>query len=406
MQRPYRPTNVTGASETGLQPGSLLRRLREEPRDAINRIAGEIGGRRATSLGEAQAAAYLDGRLRRAGLRVSAEGFRAPAGIGWDGVALALLTLASAILYYWLPLPSLALSAWNLGLAIAALLRPTTPLLTGKRPSQNVIATRALERPPRWRVVLLAPLDTPPATNHLARWLTAGTRPLLGRALACGLLLALALLALFGPLEFRRLLWYAQFAPAIYLAVLAAIGMWQARAPATRGAANHAGALAALLESADTLSTLANTELWTVALGATDSGAGLADLLRRYPFDRQMTLFIAVESIGAGLLSYVTREGRLPQRTADQMLVRLVSETDAGDPLINIEPRPYYSEPTLTSALHRGQYRSLTIIGLDADGRPAQRGSLADTPENVEPEMVDRAVRLIVGVVKGIDESA
>ena len=90
MQRPYRPTNVTGASEAGLQPGSLLRRLREEPRDAINRIAGEIGARRATSLGEAQAAAYLDGRLRRAGLRVSAEGFRAPAGIGWDGVALAL----------------------------------------------------------------------------------------------------------------------------------------------------------------------------------------------------------------------------------------------------------------------------------------------------------------------------
>jgi hypothetical protein len=398
MHMPYRPAN-----QSSPQPGSLLRRLHEAPQDAINRIAGDIGARRATSLGEAQAAAYLDGRLRRAGLRVSADAFRAPAGLAWDGVVLALLAAVSVILYYEVPLPSLALSLWNFAIAVVALWRSSNPFLARKQPSQNVIATRALEAPPRWRVVLLAPLDTPPATPQIARRLSAGTRPLFGRVIACGAIVVLALLAFFGPLEVRRLLWYAQFAAVVYLLTLAALEAWQARAPATAGAANHAGALAAMLESADTLNDLTQTELWAVALGATDSGAGLADLLRRYPFDPQMTLFIGLESIGSGLLSYVTREGRLPQRSADPLLVRLVAETDAADPLINIEPRPYYSEPTLQYALHRSHYRSLTIIGLDADGSPAQRGSPTDTPDRIDAEMVDRAVRLIVGVVKTLD---
>jgi hypothetical protein len=403
MHMPYRPANQSSPPASSPQPSSLLRRLREAPQDAINRIAGDIGPRRATSLGEAQAAAYLDGRLRRAGLRVSADAFRAPAGMAWDGVVLALLAAVSVILYYWAPLPSFALSLGNFAIAVVALRRSSNPFLARKQSSQNVIATRALEAPPRWRVVLLAPLDTPPATPQIARRLSAGMRPLFGRVIACGVIVVLALLAFFGPLEVRRLFWYAQFAAVAYLLTLAALAAWQLRAPATAGAANHAGALAALLESADTLNTLTQTELWAVALGATDSGAGLADLLRRYPFDPQMTLFIGLESIGSGLLSYVTREGRLPQRPADALLLRLVAETDAADPLINIEPRPYYSEPTLQYGLHHGHYRSLTIIGLDADGSPAQRGSPIDTPDQIDAEMVDRAVRLIVGVVKSID---
>src|SRR5215216_677818 len=91
MQRPTRHSQSIGGGDADDQPRSLLRRLREDPTDAVNRIAVEIGRRRPTSLGEAQAAAYLDGRLRRAGLRVSADAFRAAAGPGWDGALLGLL---------------------------------------------------------------------------------------------------------------------------------------------------------------------------------------------------------------------------------------------------------------------------------------------------------------------------
>jgi hypothetical protein len=374
--------------------------------DAVNRIASEIGARRPTSLGEAQAAAYLDGRMRRAGLRVSADAFRAAAGPGWDGALLALLATVGVTLYYWLPLPSLALAVCNLVLAAVALPRTGAPLLARKRQSQNVIATRAIDEPPRWRVVLLAPLDSPPAASSLARRLTASGRARLGRVAVCGLIALFAVLALGGPLELRRLLWYLQIASAVYLLLLAGLEIWTMFAPTTPGAVNHAGALAALLESADSLNALSRTELWAVALGASASGAGLADLLRRYPFDREMTLFIGIESVGGGRMSYITRAGIMPQQPADPLLLRLAAAADADDPLIDAEPRPYGSEPALTQQLQRTGRRTLTIIGLDADGRPAYRGHMADTPEHIDDHALDRAIRLIVGLVKNIDATS
>lgn len=388
-----------------MQPGSLLRRLREDPQDAIGRIAGELGPRKATSLGEAQAAAYLDGRMRRAGMRVSVDAFRAPVGLPWDGLLIALAALIGVALYRWLPLPSLFLALWNVGLASVMLWRPATPLLRRRRPSQNVIATRALNSPPRWRVVLLAALDAPPASGRLARGLAVGPRPLIGRLAACALIAGLALGALAGPLELRRLLWLLQFLPTCYLLLLSALELRLASAPATPGAVNHAAGLAALLHSADLLGTLEQTELWAVALGASDSGAGLDDLLRRYPFDLSQTMFIGIESLGGGRLSYVTRAGALWRRPADAELLRLVAEADASDPLINAEPRPYTSEPALARPLGRERLRALTVIGLDADGRPALRGSPSDTPDQVDPAMLDRGFRLLVELVKRIDQT-
>src|SRR5262245_51016864 len=121
MQPPTRHSQSIGGDADD-QPRSLLRRLREDPTDAVNRIVGEIGARRPTSLGEARAAAYLDGRMRRVGLRVSADAFRASAGRGWEGTLLAVLASIGCVLYYWLPLPSLALAIWNLAIATVALL--------------------------------------------------------------------------------------------------------------------------------------------------------------------------------------------------------------------------------------------------------------------------------------------
>jgi hypothetical protein len=83
-----------------------------------------------------------------------------------------------------------------------------------------------------------------------------------------------------------------------------------------------------------------------------------------------------------------------------------VAAADADDPLINAEPRPYASEPALVWQLHHTGRRTLTIIGLEANGQPAYRGSMADTPEHVDGQALDRAVRLVVGLVKKIDAAS
>jgi hypothetical protein len=253
-------------------------------------------------------------------------------------------------------------------------------------------------------VVLLAPLDSPPAMGRLARLLVDDVRPQLGRVAAYGLLALLALLALPSNLSFevRRALWLAQFVPTAYLLLLAALELWLLRAPATPGAVSHAGALAVLLTSAEELSVLERTELWAVALGATSSGAGLADFLRRYPFDRE-TLFVELAGIGAGNLSYVTREGVLRERPADARLLQLAAAADAADPLIDAEPRAYRRERTIAARLLRAGRRALTITCLGTDGETPYRGSLDDTPAVVDGPTLDRAMRLVAGLVRQID---
>ena len=91
---------------------------------------------------------------------------------------------------------------------------------------------------------------------------------------------------------------------------------------------------------------------------------------------------------------------------SDPLLLQLVAAADADDPLIDAEPRPYTSAPALVQPLQRRGRRTLTIIGLEASGQPAYRGSMADTPEHVDGHALDRAVRLVVGLVKKIDAAS
>jgi len=45
-------------------------------------------------------------------------------------------------------------------------------------------------------------------------------------------------------------------------------------------------------------------------------------------------------------------------------------------------------------------------VALDAVGPPKRRGSLLDTLDQIDPQLLDRAIRLIVGLVKQIDSAS
>lgn len=374
--------------------------------EGVQRLAGEIGPRRATTLAEAQAAAYLDGRLRRSGLRVSVDSFQVIESIGVEGILLTMCAITSVALYYWLPLPSLALSLWCLLIALVGLRAGYLPLLARKRFSQNVIATRAATHPPRWRVVLMTPLDSPPTAGRLVRILACGWRMWLCRLVACGVLVLFTLIGLWElqhSLQNAYRWWYAQIIPTISLIIQAILEIRVRRAPATAGAINHAGGLATLLAVAEETTSLDCTELWVVMLGATTTQAGISDLLRRYPFDPQQTLFIGVEGIGGGTLSYLTKQGMLPAKDADPLLLQLAAQVDSADPFINAEPRARTGENTLVESLARAGFRTLTIICLDSEGHTPYYGSLADTPDIVQAPILERTVRLISGLIRKIE---
>lgn len=384
--------------------GSLrrpLRRLRDDPLDTVAHLVDAIGPRRASALREAQAAAYLNGRLRRAGMDVSAEAFRTRLAPGWDGLVIAALSLAGVALARWSPVLALGIFVAALGWALLLAWRNGMPLLHHASESQNVVGIRSVgSTAPRWRVVLLAPLDSPLVVAPVAQLLADRPRAVLGRVLAATLLVVLELAVMFGGAAW----WYAQWLPLVYLLLLAGVEVLLLRAPASPGAVHHAGALAVLLASVEELAALEQVEVWAVGIGAASlADGGLTDLLRRYPFEQERALFIGLEGIGSGAVCYLTREGMLREHPADPLLLRLVAAADAADPLVDAEPRPLRSQTLFGHTLQRAGQRALTMTCLGEDDRAPYHASMADILAVIEAPVLERAVRLVIGIIQQLD---
>lgn len=366
------------------QPGPYLRRLRDIPYEMLQRLSEELGWRPATSLTEARAAAFIDGRLRRSGLHVTADTFTTLPSIGWGGTIAAALALLASLLYYWTPVVSLALMAGSIGVLVAELVRG--PLLTKPQPCQNVVGNRASSDERRTRLVLVARLDTPALPKPLA---TA-----LGGALIAYLRLAaaalLSALMVVGVLDPQRIWLYLQALPVLYLLATAALDQLGRRGAGTTPLHESAG-LGVMLACVQGLDVLEHTELWAVGLGASATGAGLADLLRRYPFDQETTVFVALEGLGSHAPTLVAAEGWPRMREADfEMTNALIQEAASRDIQLRvIQTRLYH----LAGPLLRAGWRALTFACLGPSPRAAP----------IDPEDLERATRCVIGLARAID---
>lgn len=372
------------------------------PHDEVRRLIGDLADqaplRRATSAEEAAGAALVNILLRRAGLRVTTRQLRATTQRRGQYVPLALLGLAAALLAPW----SAPLGA---GLAICLLLLllidggvAPLPILGARSASQNIIGTREIERPdgagaarpPRWRVLLLAPLDTPMELRGLARLSGPTRRAQLGRLAIPAMVILSTLAAAWLP----TLGWLLAGAAAL-LALLLLVGA--ARKADLSQHDSGLGALAALVIAARRLSGLRHVELWVVGVGAAGGDTVGVDLLAALPFQAADSLVIGVEQIGAGQLTYTSREGGLRSRPAGALPLRLAADADAADPLIDAEPRPYRADDSLIAPLRRHGLPGLTIRTQPGPS-PAP-----DTPQP-DPQIVERAARLIEGIVRRLEE--
>jgi hypothetical protein len=379
-----------------------LRRRRDDPLDVVQNII-KIGPRPATSLGEAQAAAYVDSRLRRSGLSVSADTFWAATSPGFTYPLLAVIGISAAVLALWMPLPALLLAVYGLALTISDALAAPLPAMAPRRDSQNIVATRPradaedpATPPPHWRVVLLAPLDTP--IERLGVLAVGGRRPwaLVGRVVAFGVLVVLLLLLLFDP----RPMWaYALAAPALYLFIMLLLPGLGTNRDALPGGA---GALAVLLAAAERLGTTHAVEVWAVALGATATGnCGLHNFLARYPFAKDRTLFLSLQHIHRDPLTYAPYEGMLHQYRADPLLVRLATLPDDADEPAAPVAGAYASASSIASVLHSRDYRAMTLRTRPLSARHTAAGSTPDAP--VDRALLEQASRLIVQIVQRLD---
>ncbi len=147
-----------------------IRRTAADAREGVRALVEQLGRRAPTSLAEAAAAAHVNGQLRQAGLRVSADPFRLPAPSRAGALLPGLLGLLVAALLAPFPLPSLLLAVWALVVSGLLPLLGAPPLLARWAESQNVVAVRAANAARTWRVVLLARLDSCPPPRGLRAW--------------------------------------------------------------------------------------------------------------------------------------------------------------------------------------------------------------------------------------------
>ncbi len=357
--------------------------------ETLRYLSDEIEARRAGGLGEAQAAGYLAGRLRRANYAATVLSFRTGIGEALPLILAASLGAAGALLAAWATYPPAQ------GLAVIVIIvalalfwtdlegaQPLRRLLKG-RLSQSVVAVRAASGRLRWRVVVLAPLDSPPRSALGRR----GIRIIL---LALGAALVGAIIFALTSAPVWRLLLAGS---AIVLAGGAITVALRSALPAPWPAIHGAGDLAALVMTAESLEPLVHVEVWFAALGgSTISHANVEALLARYPFSPVDTCFINLHAIAAGQPVFVTREGLLRERRSNRMLLALADETDAADVSIDAEPRRL-QQRTLAHALLRHGQRVITISS-HSDATPFTSPDAAT---------IERCTRLVTGMIRGLE---
>ena len=141
-------------------------------------------------------------------------------------------------------------------------------------------------------------------------------------------------------------------------------------------------------------------DIWFVAAGASELGAaGMHAFLRDHKRDIRGCFLINLDAVGAGSLSILSREGLDDTRACDRRISRLCKRV-AEILHIELEEAPYdYAQTDATEAM-RSSVRSLTLMGLDANGLPAFRGTNEDVPENIDDKQVKQVAQLVSEVIR------
>lgn len=371
---------------------SLRRRLHEAPVDIAIRLVEHCGPRPATGLGEARAAAAIDGRLRRAGLHVAADIFTIASRMLWAQVATVVIASLGIALYYWQPAVAILLFVIAFGLSISLWQALWPARLMTSTKSQNVVAVRPADKTQRQRIILLAALDSFLPSARLGQKLATLLHQAWLPALATALLILLASLGMLMPL---RVWLFLMLLPLMLMLSSFGASVFDRYAVLSPGAVYHAGSLAVLLASSDSLDGLQSSELWAVALGASSMQAhGLQDLLKRYPFDQATTLFIVLEGIGTGKLCYAVNTAQ-----HDHFNQRIAEALQSTQDLSLCQ-----TQQGLASALKQQGFACISLYAQDERGRRPLYASPHDTPERLDAEQLALATNFVVELVRRLDQ--
>ncbi len=385
----------------------------------VRHLSVDIGPRGSATEGERRASEYAAAEMRRAGLDVRVESFRAYWTYSLPWGLVAVLMAASGVLLWLSPRAALLIATLNLPFYfLLASGRGDVGAVFPKRPSQNVwgripaAGTPPGDQPPH-RVVLMAHLDSTRAALPYAPKALKNLRA--SHTLNMVSALALFFLTLAGvwaqEAASPAVLLVARVAASIFALIsvyaLAVLVHRELFMPYVHGANDNASGAGLTLALGEhyARNPLPNTEIWCVFTGCEESGypAGARRFVDAHLEDLRQAEILVLDNLGAGNLRHLTREGITLPLAMDEGLLRLARRTgrrhgdwDVRDSVCNLG----YTDAT--PALCAG-LRAVVLWAEGPDGFLPNYHWVTDVFEHVEPETLNRAAALVTEMVGAID---
>ncbi|MEG2260765.1 MAG: M28 family peptidase, partial [Raoultibacter sp.] len=144
-----------------------------------------------------------------------------------------------------------------------------------------------------------------------------------------------------------------------------------------------------------------NTEVWFVSLGSELAGnAGMYAFLREHAQELKGSVFINLEALGAGRLSYIEKEGSLKKFKASSRMRRYIKKASQASGVSVETAQIGWKESAASVALKHGA-QAMSLVGMEGK-KPAFYGQGDDVLENLNEEVLQKNADFVMEMLKNI----
>ncbi|MEG0620206.1 MAG: M28 family peptidase [Raoultibacter sp.] len=144
-----------------------------------------------------------------------------------------------------------------------------------------------------------------------------------------------------------------------------------------------------------------NTEVWFVSLGSELAGnAGMYAFLREHAQELKGSVFINLEALGAGTLSYIEKEGSLKKFKASSRMKRYIKKASQASGVSVETAQIGWKESAASVALKHGA-QAMSLVGMEGK-KPAFYGQGDDVLENLDEETLQHNADFVMEMLKNI----
>ena len=144
---------------------------------------------------------------------------------------------------------------------------------------------------------------------------------------------------------------------------------------------------------------LYDTEIWFAAIGSdTELHDGAKAFIEEHRSELRGAMVIEIESLGAGVLSVASEEGRFRTTKASSRVKRFTkSATEATG--ITLDEHKILNSDSITTTVQKAGFQAMHLFGAE-DGRPALKASADDVAENVDELILEENVSFLMELLK------